>query len=496
METPKKRKPQDRRVPTCKKPGIGVLTAAVVVCILVVICFLTDRRQTLPFMEKLTPVELACTEDYRGEQVLRRDLILAQREELSCRLRDLAHVERYESDTGNTIIPLYSLTAELEGLGTVTAEGISWDGTKVLLTWQDRQYRVEDAEFAQYLSRICSGGDTEAAAKQLSLNDVILLSQKGFDLTWSDLDGFPYAEIGSGLYIRRYAINDAFFLLIGGSHPEEKPWYIRLCSESGDSYVDVRQSNTDGAITFFIERYGSTPVPSPHSQLTQVRMDLEGIPLFCLTDAAALDPLAAIFDNAEWIGYDPQTYYLGPTVVLTYADGTELVAELDLYDDGCLIDGKYYDYGPGMDGEASVNATPGLLAAFGLTDWPQVVKAAYPQVFEPVLSTIPPENGLLPPDELWQECTMTVRISQGEEMDLPYPLTLPLLEMLKHVPLETPLKPEPDAPEYTLSIRFPGDEQYTLLYADHTFWLNGDAAYSFTYAPLVQELESAIANAQ
>ena len=43
--------------------------------------------------------------------------------------------------------------------------------------------------------------------RKLSLNDVIMLSQKGYDLTWSDFDQFKYIETGSGLYIRVYELS-------------------------------------------------------------------------------------------------------------------------------------------------------------------------------------------------------------------------------------------------------------------------------------------------
>src|SRR5699024_7144819 len=62
--------------------------------------------------------------------------------------------------------------------------------------------------------------ETYSPVEVLSLEDVITLSQKGYDLTWSDFEKYDYIETGSGLYIRVYEINEMFELWIGGSGPD------------------------------------------------------------------------------------------------------------------------------------------------------------------------------------------------------------------------------------------------------------------------------------
>ena len=42
------------------------------------------------------------------------------------------------------------------------------------------------------------------------------LAEKGEELTWSDFEDYPYEDIGSGLYIYRYEIDESYYLLIGG----------------------------------------------------------------------------------------------------------------------------------------------------------------------------------------------------------------------------------------------------------------------------------------
>ena len=98
--------------------------------------------------------------------------------------------------------------------------------------------------------------DLVESGKTLSLNDVIMLSQKGYDLTWSDFEQFEYIETGFGLYIRVYEINELFQLRIGGNHPigypDKDPMYIYLTlANDTDKKIDIR----DGGVTEFISEH-------------------------------------------------------------------------------------------------------------------------------------------------------------------------------------------------------------------------------------------------
>jgi len=89
-------------------------------------------------------------------------------------------------------------------------------------------------------------------AKQLSRNDVIALSQKGYDLTWDDFIGYIFTETGSGLYIRVYEIDDTFSVWVGGTSLLSEPMYVYL-NYKGDSkaVIDIR----DGGAEDFIKQY-------------------------------------------------------------------------------------------------------------------------------------------------------------------------------------------------------------------------------------------------
>lgn len=99
-------------------------------------------------------------------------------------------------------------------------------------------------------------------SQKLSLNDVIMLSQKGYDLTWSDFDDYAYIETGSGLYIRVYEINEMYELWIGGGGPDSDPMYIYLALANDlDTRIDIR----DGGVTEFISEYGNL-APTYHPE--------------------------------------------------------------------------------------------------------------------------------------------------------------------------------------------------------------------------------------
>ena len=116
-------------------------------------------------------------------------------------------------------------------------------------------YRLVTSENGEEFSSVNSSVPS-VSGQTLSLNDVIILSQKGYDLNWSDFDQYEYIETGFGLYIRVYEINDIFRLMIGGNHPEgypdKDPMYIYLTLvEDKETKIDIR----DGGVTEFISEH-------------------------------------------------------------------------------------------------------------------------------------------------------------------------------------------------------------------------------------------------
>lgn len=71
--------------------------------------------------------------------------------------------------------------------------------------------------------------DKTTVKRYLNTKDITSLSQKGDSLTWSDFEDYIYEDIGSGIYIWEFKIEEGtgYTLRIGGV-PPEKPNYIKL----------------------------------------------------------------------------------------------------------------------------------------------------------------------------------------------------------------------------------------------------------------------------
>ena len=82
-------------------------------------------------------------------------------------------------------------------------------------------------------------------SEKLTLEKVKELSQKGEELTWSDFEEYNGREVGSGLYIMAYDVDDEYRLMIGGAGKEERPMYIYLSSKLNNYFVDIRTANVD-----------------------------------------------------------------------------------------------------------------------------------------------------------------------------------------------------------------------------------------------------------
>ena len=121
---------------------------------------------------------------------------------------------------------------------------------------------VVRAVFSEDPLGVTSHSEASFPTEVLTLNDVIILSQKGYDLTWADFENYDYIETGSGLYIRVYEINARFRLMIGGGGPGSDPMYIYLALANDlDTRIDIR----DGGVTQFISEYGNL-APTYHPE--------------------------------------------------------------------------------------------------------------------------------------------------------------------------------------------------------------------------------------
>ncbi|WP_019679141.1 dockerin type I repeat-containing protein [Ruminococcus flavefaciens] len=80
--------------------------------------------------------------------------------------------------------------------------------------------------------------NSDSILKNMTLNDVIELSQKGNDLDWNDFKGYNGKDVGSGQYIWEYKFDDGYILRVIGVI-NKKPDYI-LLSRNNDKGIDIR----------------------------------------------------------------------------------------------------------------------------------------------------------------------------------------------------------------------------------------------------------------
>lgn len=90
---------------------------------------------------------------------------------------------------------------------------------------------------------------TEPHGETLTLEKVKELARHGETLSWKHFAQYDYKDIGSGLYIYRYDIDENYYLVIGGGNTLTIPAYIRLVLNTDNSkFIDIRTENIDDFI--------------------------------------------------------------------------------------------------------------------------------------------------------------------------------------------------------------------------------------------------------
>ena len=93
--------------------------------------------------------------------------------------------------------------------------------------------------------------------------------------------------------------------------------------------------------------------------------------LYAYQEEKMLSRLQNLLANAQGLGFEPKTYDVYCNLVLTGTDGSIVTLGLDAMHDLFVIDGAFFDYGPGYDDNGNLNATQELLTLLGLQEWPK-----------------------------------------------------------------------------------------------------------------------------
>lgn len=104
---------------------------------------------------------------------------------------------------------------------------------------------------------------------RLTLEDVIRLSAKSWELNWADFDGYAYLDTGSGLIIHVYPIDQYFSLWVGGGGGSA-PMYIYLQENATEERIDIREQEVE---TFIAQHGGQEPERAVRLPLAEMAAD-------------------------------------------------------------------------------------------------------------------------------------------------------------------------------------------------------------------------------
>ena len=142
-----------------KKPAFWVVVAALALCAVVAVCFLTDPLRP-PLDLDRAELTYAVAMDLRAEEPL-FELTGPQLEELGSWLRTLK-LGRDDPDLGG-LTPLYSISAHSEQTGDLLLAGYDDAGKHCALVYGGKHYRIRDPDFIKYLNNFCAGNTMAAA---------------------------------------------------------------------------------------------------------------------------------------------------------------------------------------------------------------------------------------------------------------------------------------------------------------------------------------------
>ncbi|KAI4447830.1 hypothetical protein C823_002349 [Eubacterium plexicaudatum ASF492] len=132
--------------------------------------------------------------------------------------------------------------------------GADHPGFSYVINGPDRCYLLMDGNWYS-VSNPSNPPITEPQWEELTIEKVKGLAKKGDALSWSDFEPYRHTDIGSGLYIYFYEIDEKYCLVIGGGDLQAAPLYIRLVLKPYDheflddkAYIEIRTENVDDFI--------------------------------------------------------------------------------------------------------------------------------------------------------------------------------------------------------------------------------------------------------
>lgn len=320
-----------------------------------------------------------------------------------------------------------------------------------------------------------------------------------YELTY-DGEDYLLRSVQDGItYADRYAYLQYFLAEADENAAYDSFECYMLSNIQGSTYENLQKASSHDACSIYTNLIYVPKEPDvPWTERLELR--LNGRSLVTLSGYEQVHDLWELLDGAEYLGYEPKTYNLGPDIVLIGSSGTTATLHLDMENDLFQYKGYFYDYGPGTNSNGGVNALPALLGMLGLEDWPEEVKQAYPDYFAETngITAQRAVNELFLPDDFWHDAYISLWYTDGSQLGFGDPQTLPILETLYY---EAPNPTDQEMPGYadcvfSANIAFSNGQQFNIGYVGQTDFFfqpvgSGDV-YTFSSEALRQAFESAI----
>ncbi|MCI9338999.1 MAG: transcriptional regulator [Lachnospiraceae bacterium] len=179
-----------------KKPSFWIIVLAVIACVAVAVCFLTNPVRFQFDETSHTIVSGSCFDFRAADAPAAAEMDPAQLKELSLRLAGVKNAVESSKYAGLT--PGYQISALLQDGTYIRISGYSLsDKDMVDIEWNGERYVVNDRGFQDYLSRICVDRDIPAADGTVA-GKTYLYEKEGimgnFALTLYEDETFFYSE--------------------------------------------------------------------------------------------------------------------------------------------------------------------------------------------------------------------------------------------------------------------------------------------------------------
>lgn len=226
-----------------KKPAFWIIVLAVIACVIVAVCFLTNPMG-FQFDEATHTIVSANHFDMRNaDDTVAIEMNPAQISELSSRLARVKNTKKSDEYGGFT--PGYKISALLKDGTYIRINGYSLsDNDMVDIEWNEERYVVSDEEFQDYLSRICAGGDVSSADNAVT-GTTYLYESEGF------MGNFTITLYNDGTFTYYEGMASSY---IGIGSWEQNGESIILTDDGHGGYGLVNHFRCDGNDLVFVEQ--------------------------------------------------------------------------------------------------------------------------------------------------------------------------------------------------------------------------------------------------